>query len=79
MSRPGPTRSRLTPKLWPGIEPKEKARQGPDRRRWWGWAEALAHRHVPTTPLLTALPTPSTPGQDRLSGNADPPKIELFV
>lgn len=42
-------------------------------------AEALAHTHVSTAPLPTPLLTPSTPGQGQLAGNADPPKIGLFL
>lgn len=44
-----------------------------------GGKRVLAHRHVSTAPSPTPLPTPSTPGQGQLAGNADPPKIELFL
>lgn len=82
-------RSGLTPledtrgplSLWQA-EPKEKAQQGPGREgRWaeqWGRGRGT-HRPVSYAPLLTALPTPSTPGQGQLAGNADLPKPELFL
>lgn len=42
-------------------------------------AEALAHIDVSMAPSQAPLLTPSTPGQDQPAGNADPPKIGLFL
>lgn len=39
----------------------------------------MAHTDVSMAPSQAPLLTPSTPGQDQPAGNADPPKIGLFL
>lgn len=48
-------------------------------RQGLGCRQRSCNTDVSTAPLPTPLLTPSTPGQGQLAGNADPPKIGLFL